>query len=59
MTQVLQREVYKPSVNPTGVRSPNAQATEPQPAYRLNGTVANENDRGIIIQNGKKTIRWE
>ena len=58
MTQVLQREAYKPGVDPTGVRSPNAQTAETQ-AYRLNGTVANENNRGIIIQNGQKTIRTE
>ena len=58
MTQVLQREAYKPGMDPTGVRSPNAQTAETQ-AYRLNGTVANENTRGIIIQNGQKTIRTE
>ena len=59
MTQVLQREAYKPGEDPTGVRSVNARAAEAQSAYRLNGMVANENDRGIIIQNGKKTIRKE
>jgi hypothetical protein len=59
MTQVLQREAYKPGEDPTGVRSVNARAAEAQSAYRLNGMVANENDRGIIIQNGKKSIRKE
>ena len=59
MTQVLQREAYKPGEDPTGVRSANARAAEAQSAYRLNGMVANENDRGIIIQNGKKSIRKE
>ena len=59
MTQVLQREAYKPGVDPTGVRSVNARAAEAQSAYRLNGMVANESDRGIIIQNGKKSIRKE
>ena len=57
MTQVLQREAYQPGVNPTGVQSPNAKVALPQQAYRLNGMVANENDRGPIIQNGKKAIR--
>ena len=57
MTQVLQREAFKPDVDPTAVRSTRALATESQSAYRLNGTVANENDRGIIIQNGKKVIK--
>ena len=59
MTQVLQREAYKPGEDPTGVRGVNARAAEAQSAYRLNGMVANENDRGIIIQNGKKSIRKE
>ena len=59
MTQVLQREAYKPGEDPTGVRSVNARAAEAQSAYRLNGMVANESDRGIIIQNGKKSIRKE
>ena len=59
MTQVLQREAYKPGVDPTGVRGVNARAAEAQSAYRLNGMVANESDRGIIIQNGKKSIRKE
>ena len=59
MTQVLQREAYKPEEDPTGVRGVNARAAEAQSAYRLNGMVANENDRGIIIQNGKKSIRKE
>ena len=59
MTQVLQREAYRPDEAPSAVRSVNAQAAESPPAYRLNGTVANNNDRGIIIQNGKKTIRTE
>ena len=59
MTQVLQREAYKPGEDPTSVRGVNARAAEAQSAYRLNGMVANENDRGIIIQNGKKSIRKE
>ena len=59
MTQVLQREAYKSDEAPSAVQSVNTRAAESQPAYRLNGNVANDNDRGIIIQNGKKTIRTE
>ena len=57
MTQVLQREAYHPGVDPADVRSVNALAGESQSSYLLNGTMANENDRGVIIQNGKKVIR--
>jgi len=59
MTQVLQREAYNPDETPTGVRSRSVNAPNgaAQPAYRLNGTVANESDRGVIIQNGKKSLR--
>ena len=57
MTQVLQREAYHPGVGPADVRSVNALAGESQSSYLLNGTMANENDRGVIIQNGKKVIR--
>ena len=59
MTQVLQREAYKPEGKPTAVRSQNAMNADNQPAYRLNGMVANENDRGIILQNGRIAIRPE
>ena len=59
MTQVLQREADKSGEAPSAVQSVNTRAAESQPAYRLNGNVANDNDRGIIIQNGKKTIRTE
>ena len=38
-------------------RSVNAPNSAAPPAYRLNGTVANESDRGVIIQNGKKNLR--
>ena len=55
MTQVLQRQVYDGSA--TGVRGASVQTAEPQQAYRLNGTAVTDNDRGIIIQNGKKTVR--
>ena len=53
MTQVLQREAYDTT---TAVRGVHARNVESGTAYRLNATVANENDRGIIIQNGKKRI---
>ena len=57
MTQVLQREAWKNDGAPTAVRSFTATSAQEQPAYRLNGTVAQETDRGIIIQNGKKSVR--
>ncbi len=57
MTQVLQREAFHPGVDPADVRSVNALTGESQSSYLLNGTMANENDRGVIIQNGKKVIR--
>ena len=56
MTQVLQREVWKPS-KPTAILSQNAAKTMNQPAYRLNGTVASEYTHGIILQNGKKSVK--
>ena len=59
MTQVLQREAYNPDVDPTAIRGVNAQDAENKSVYRLNGVRANDNDRGIIIQNGKKAIRTE
>ena len=57
MTQVLQREAYQPDDTPTGVNGVNARKVGSRTAYHLNGTVANENDRGVIIQNGKKSIK--
>ncbi len=57
MTQVLQREAYQPDDTPTGINGVNARMIGSRTAYHLNGTVANENDRGVIIQNGKKSIR--
>lgn len=56
MTQVLQREVYNLDETPTGVRSRSVNAKNGA-AYRLNGTFANESDRGIIIQDSKKNLR--
>jgi len=56
MTQVLQREAYQPDGTLTAVKSVNARNAESGKAYHLNATVAYENDRGIIIQNGKKRI---
>ena len=54
MTQVLQRQA---NYNPTAIRSMNAQNAESsQQAYKIDGTVAPENYRGIVIQKGKKTI---
>ena len=55
MTQVLQREAWK-SDTPTAIRSQNASNAVPQPAYRLDGTITDKDDRSIILQNGKKYI---
>lgn len=57
MTQVLQREAWKNDASPTAIRSSIATSTQEQPAYRLSGTIAKDSDRGIIIQNGKKSVR--
>ena len=57
MTQVLQREAYNPNQNPTAVRDMKAQNGNTGQSYRLSGMVANGNESGIIIQNGKKTMR--
>ena len=57
MTQVLQREAWKNDASPTAIRSSIATSAQEQPAYRLSGTVAKDSDRGIIIQNGKKSVR--
>ena len=55
MTQVLQREAYDGT--PTAIRHLSATRAQEQPAYRLNGTLAQESDKGIVIKNGKKIIR--
>ena len=55
MTQVLQREVYK-SDTPSGIRQQRIQRNDTT-AYRLNGTIANNQTRGIIIQDGRKSVR--
>ena len=57
MTQVLQRKAYQLETS-TAVGGVNAQHVESGTSYRLNGSVANENDRGIIIQNGKKRFSY-
>ena len=57
MTQVLQREAYNPNQNPTAMRNTKAQNGNTGQSYRLSGMVANGNESGIIIQNGKKTMR--
>ena len=55
MTQVLQREAYDGT--PTAIRHLSATRAQELPAYRLNGTVAQDSDKGIVIQDGKKIIR--
>ena len=55
MTQVLQREAYDGT--PTAIRHLSATRAQELPAYRLNGTVAQDSDKGIVIKNGKKMIR--
>ena len=57
MTQVLQREVYNPSITPAAIRSQYAPNVDGQPTYRISGTLANEGDHGIMIQNGRKSIK--
>lgn len=56
MTQVLQREAWNPDA-PAAIRSQSTANATQQTAYRLNGTVANESDRGVIIQNGRKSVK--
>ena len=55
MTQVLQREVFD-SGQTLSVPRMNVQSAYQQPAYCLDGTLANKSNRGIVIQNGKKVM---
>ena len=55
MTQVLQREVYEPTT--TNVNSTHRSATVTNKVYRLDGTPASANTRGIIIEDGKKGVK--
>ena len=57
MTQVLQREVFEDDKVPTAVNNIKVKNGDAQSAYRLNGVKANEDDRGVIIQNGIKYVR--
>ena len=59
MTQVLQREAWKNDGTSTAVRSLSVTNTRKQPAYRLDGTASQENDCGIVIQNGKKYFKLQ
>ena len=56
MTQVLQREAIDGSV--TGLGTVRQAATEQSPTrrYRLDGTPATDATRGIVVENGRKTI---
>lgn len=54
MTQVMRRELYDTS---TAVSAVNMRSTGISTTYRLDGTVVNDNNRGIIIQNGKKRVK--
>ena len=56
MTQVLQREAYQPDGPSTAVGSTQGRKAGSGTAYRLNATVANEHERGVIIQNSRKRI---
>ena len=56
MTQVLQRQAVE-APTPTTISRQHPTAEQLLPAYRLNGTKADKNGRGIIIQNGAKTVR--
>ena len=55
MTQVLQREKFTPA-SPSSVAGIRARGENATTAYRLDGTVADKDAHGIIIENGKKTL---
>ncbi len=55
MTQVLQREKFTPA-SPSSVAGIRAIGENATTAYRLDGTVADKDAHGIIIENGKKTL---
>lgn len=55
MTQVLQREKFTPA-SPSSVVGIRAIGENATTAYRLDGTVADKDAHGIIIENGKKTL---
>ena len=54
MTQVLQREKYDPT--PTGINAVRLYTPVDGKIYRLNGTPATSNTRGIVIEDGKRKI---
>ena len=56
MTQVLQREKFTPTP-PTSVNGIQAKGKDATASYRLDGTAADDNARGIIIQKGRKIVR--
>ena len=56
MTQVMQRQAYKPEA-PTGIPQQRAQKAGTKAAYRMDGTVADSHAHGIVIQDGKKSVR--
>ena len=45
--------------SPIAVRSLSVTNSHKQPAYRLDGTASQENDCGIVIQNGKKYFKLQ
>ena len=55
MTQVLQREAWQGS-EATGIRAISTPDAATQPGYRLNGTPAGDNARGIVISDGQKRM---
>ena len=54
MTQVLQREAYDPT--PTGINAVRPYAPANNKAYRLDGTLATPNTRGIVVEDGKLKV---
>jgi len=55
MTQVLQREAWQGS-EATAIRAISTPDAATQPGYRLNGTPAGDNARGIVISDGQKRM---
>ena len=57
MTQVLQREAFDGQT--TGLKAVRQAATEQTPIrrYRLNGTPATDATRGVVVENGRKSLK--
>ena len=51
------RDINYANLQPTGISQAKADSRTNSKAYMLNGQLAQADSRGVIIQNGKKTIR--